>query len=282
MARAQAQIRNGKNMTQQQTQSTAFGKPGLEPRWARGNKDGVGTAYAISSRVWFTLSNGILNEVYYPTIDRTQIRDLQYLITDGSSFLHEEQRSLHTKTEAISPHVLGYRITNSDPEGRYTIIKEIITDPQDSCILQHTRLTGNPHVLEKLRLYVLCSPHMGISGCNDSAKVVEVAGVKILTVRQDNNWLAMAATVPFTRLSCGYVGKSDGWTDLADNFQMNWEFTEAEAGNVALTGEIDPEKHQEFTLGVAFASHLHDAVTTLLLSLDISFEKKKASCLGAR
>jgi glucoamylase len=56
-------------MTQQQTQSTAFGQPGQEPRWTVGNKDGVGTAYAISSRVWFTLSNGILNEVYYPTID---------------------------------------------------------------------------------------------------------------------------------------------------------------------------------------------------------------------
>ncbi|WP_228013286.1 hypothetical protein [Nostoc edaphicum] len=107
-------------MPQSQHQRTAFGQPGLEPRWTQGNKDGVGTAKAISSRVWFTLSNGILNEVYYPTIDRPQIRDLQYLITDGSSFFHEEKH-LYTKTERISPHVLGYRITNSDPEGRYTI-----------------------------------------------------------------------------------------------------------------------------------------------------------------
>lgn len=260
----------------QQHQSIAKGKPGIEPRWTQGNKDGVGTAYAISSRIWFTLSNGILNEVYYPTIDSPQIRDLQYLITDGSSFLHEERRHLHTKTEQISPHVLGYKITNSDPEGRYTITKEIITDPRDSCILQHTRVAGDKEILSKLRLYALCSPHMGIGGWNDNAKVVEVAGVKILTAHQDNNWLAMAATVPFTRLSCGYVGISDGWTDLADNFQMDWEYIEAEAGNVALTGEINIEEHQEFTLGVAFASRLHDAVTTLLLSLDVSFEKHKA------
>ncbi len=70
----------------------AFGEPGIEPRWTRGDKDAVGTAYSSSSRVWFTLSGGILNEVNYPTIDRPQIRDLQYLITDGHSFFHDERR----------------------------------------------------------------------------------------------------------------------------------------------------------------------------------------------
>ena len=61
----------------------AFGAPGGEPRWTYGNKDGVGTAYAVSSRIWFTLVNGIVTEVYWPTIDRPQLRDLQYLVTDG-------------------------------------------------------------------------------------------------------------------------------------------------------------------------------------------------------
>jgi hypothetical protein len=39
----------------------------IEPRWTRGNKDGVGTAHAASSRTWFTVWNGIITEVYYPT-----------------------------------------------------------------------------------------------------------------------------------------------------------------------------------------------------------------------
>lgn len=266
-------------MKEVQNQRTAFGQPGLEPRWTQGNKDGVGTAYAISSRIWFTLSNGILNEVYYPTVDSPQIRNLQYLITDGESFFHEEKHHLHTKTERIAPQVLGYRITNSDPEGRYTITKEIITDSRDSCILQHTRLTGNTQMLAMLRLYVLCAPQLGIGGWNDSAKVVDVAGVKILTAHQDGNWLAMAATVPFTRTSCGYLGKSDGWTDLADNFQMDWEFHQAQGGNIALTAEIDPSNSQDFTLGLAFGNRQHDAVTTVLLSLDIPFEQKRGYTL---
>ena len=107
-------------------QRNAFGKPGISPSWTHGDKDGVGTAYAASSRVWFTLWNGILTEVYYPYVDRPQTRDLQFLVTDGKSFFHEERRHLHSRTETIPP-ALGYRVTNTDPEGRYMIEKEIIT-----------------------------------------------------------------------------------------------------------------------------------------------------------
>ncbi|MBI2401046.1 MAG: hypothetical protein HYV23_08350, partial [Deltaproteobacteria bacterium] len=46
----------------------AFGKPGAEPRWSRASKHGVGTALSALSKVWFTLENGIITEVYYPTV----------------------------------------------------------------------------------------------------------------------------------------------------------------------------------------------------------------------
>src|SRR5512135_1665266 len=77
----------------------ASGGPGGEPRWTRSDKDGVGTAYSALSRVWFTVSKGILNEVYYPTIDRPQIRDLQYLVSDGETFFSDE-RQLDKPTSA--------------------------------------------------------------------------------------------------------------------------------------------------------------------------------------
>jgi glucoamylase len=57
----------------------------------------------------------------------------------------------------------------------------------------------------------------------------------------------MAATVPFARVSCGYVGRSDGWTDLHGNFQMDWAFDQAPVGNIALTGELDLTGTREFT-----------------------------------
>jgi hypothetical protein len=90
-------------------QDGAFGRPGIEPRWTHGDKDGVGTAYAVSSRIWFTLWNGIITEVYYPTVDHPQIRDLQYLITDGKTFFHEEKRNLKSICERLSDQSLGYR-----------------------------------------------------------------------------------------------------------------------------------------------------------------------------
>jgi len=253
----------------------AFGPPGIEPRWTQGCKDGVGTAYSADSRAWFTLWNGVVTEVYYPTIDRPQLRDLQYLVTDGESFFHEEKRHLISKVERLSDHALNYCITNTDPDGRYVIIKEVITDPHLPCILQHTRLKGDKSFLSRLRVYILCAPHLEVGGWGNQAYVVEVAGRKILTAEKGGVWLALAATVPFSRLSCGYVGQSDGWTDLADNFQMDWEFDCALDGNVALTGELVFDGRKEFTLGLAFGDGFHNAVTTLFQALGIPFKEHR-------
>jgi glucoamylase len=252
----------------------AFGKPGILPSWTHGDKDGAGTAYAASSRVWFTLWNGILTEVYYPTVDRPQTRDLQFLVTDGKSFFHEERRHLRSRTETIPP-ALGYRITNTDPEGRYAIEKEIIADPHLPCVLQRTRLMGDPVFLSHLQLYVLCAPHLDIGGAGNNAYVLEAAGRELLTAEKRGTCLSLAATVPFSRLSCGYVGQSDGWTDLAGNFRMDWQFDQALDGNVALTGELDLSATREFTLGLAFGDSLHSAVTTLLQSLGLEYEQQR-------
>src|SRR6516165_8034962 len=104
---------------------SAFGQPGLPPSWSSSAKEAVGTAYSVASRLWFTLADGILTEAFYPTIDRPQIRDCQFLISDGKSFLHEEKRDMDTEMEAIEDHTLGYRVTNRDRSGRYKLIKQI-------------------------------------------------------------------------------------------------------------------------------------------------------------
>src|SRR5690242_20148062 len=102
----------------------AFGCPGLEPRWTSSVKDANGTSYSASSRVWFTCSHGILNEIYHPTIDRAQVRDMGFLITDGETFVHEEKRHLISSFEYIDPEALGVRYINRDPDSRYQLTKE--------------------------------------------------------------------------------------------------------------------------------------------------------------
>jgi glucoamylase len=260
-------------MTKSDDKNGAFGQPGIHPRWTHGGKDGVGTAYAASSRVWFTLWNGIITEVYYPTVDRPQLRDLQYLITDGKSFFHDEKRHLKHKFERLSDHALGYRCTNSDPEGRYAVVKEIITNPHLACVLQRTKLTGDESFISKLQLYALCAPHLEVGGWGNNGYVTELNGRKILMAQKEGTWLALAATVPFSRTSCGYVGRSDGWTDLSANFQMDWEFDHANDGNTALTGRLDLTAYREFTLGLAFGDSQHHAITTLFQALGTPFEE---------
>src|SRR5579863_5971898 len=140
----------------------ANGSPGIEPRWTRGAKDGVGTAYAVASSVWYTLSGGVVSEVFYPTIDHPQIRDLQFLISDGETFFHDERRNLEHSIEYLGRHGLGVRITGVETEGRYRIIKEIISDPHQPCVLIETRLEADPEFLSKLHLYVLIAPHLEV------------------------------------------------------------------------------------------------------------------------
>ena len=260
-------------MTKSGNKNGAFGQPGIHPRWTHGGKDGVGTAYAASSQIWFTLWNGIITEVYYPTVDRPQLRDLQYLITDGKSFFHDEKRHLKHKFERLSDHALGYRCTNSDPDGRYAVVKEIITDPHLACVLQRTKLTGDESFISKLQLYALCAPHLEVGGWGNNGYVTELNGRKILMAQKEGTWLALAATVPFSRTSCGYVGRSDGWTDLSANFQMDWEFDHANDGNTALTGQLDLTAYREFTLGLAFGDTQHHAITTLFQALGTPFEE---------
>lgn len=257
------------------TQNQAFGSPGMTPRWTHANKKGIGTAYSTASQLWFTVWNGVVTEVYYPRVDRPQIRDLQYLIGDGQTFFHEEKRHLQSHIERLQDQTLGYRLINSHPQEHYTIIKEVIADPHLSCLLQHTQLKAEPKVRSQLHLYALCAPHLQVGGWGNNASVIEVAGHRILTAHKGGVWLALGATIPFKHLSCGYVGQSDGWTDLADNFQMDWEFDQALDGNLALMGELSIHQSDEFTLGLAFGDSLHAATATLFQSLNLPFANQK-------
>src|SRR5882672_10786011 len=108
------------------TNSVAFGAPGIEPRWTSSAKEGLGTSYHTSCRLWFTLSHGIVNEIYYPCVDQPNTRDFQFLISDGETFCHEEKRDLNHLAEYPERDCLRYRLTNSDKNGRYRIIKYVL------------------------------------------------------------------------------------------------------------------------------------------------------------
>jgi glucoamylase len=261
-------------------ENVAFGAPGMEPRWTRGAKDAVGTAYSTSSKVWYTLCGGSLTEIYYPTIDSPQVRDIQFLVSDGETFFDDERRSMCSTTESVAEAALGFNVESCDRNGRYTLKKTIIGDPHQNCILVRTQLIPGPGFKDKLQLYVLAAPHMGIGGWHNNAEVRNFKARRILVAHKDGFWMAIGATVPFLKCSAGYVAASDGWTDLKDDFSMDWEFDSAPDGNVALTGQFDLRHSSEFTLGIAFGRTLHAAVTALINSITTDFEKVKANFIA--
>ena len=122
-------------------------------------------------------------------------------------------------------------------------------------------------------LYVICAPHLEIGGWHNNGRAVESKGRRFLLAHRDNVYLALGVGIGFLKLSCGYVGTSDGWTDLSHNFQMDWEYDSVTDGNIALTGEINLSRGNEFTLGLAFGRSIHAASATLYQSLCIPFEE---------
>src|ERR1022692_2429503 len=249
--------------------SVAFGAPGIEPRWTSSAKEGVGTAYHTSCRLWFTLSHGIINEIYYPRVDQPNTRDFQFLISDGETFCHEEKRDLNHLVEYPERDCLFYRLTNSEPNGRYRLIKHVLTDPHRSVLLVHTKVEVLDESLRgKLRLYALLAPH----GAGNSGRCFEIGASTLMHAQREDVHLVTGCSAGFTRRSVGYVGASDGWQDLSSNFKMDWEFRQADKGNIALTGKIDLPDSGKFTMAIACGGSYQSTAAKLLQSLAEPFE----------
>jgi glucoamylase len=255
---------------------SAPGAPGISARWTSSAKTGVGTALSSKSRVWFTLSHGIFNEIYYPRIDQACIRDMGFIVTDGANFFSEEKRGAASGVHWLADGVPAFHLVNTCHNGRYRIEKQILTDPHRNTVLQQVQFIAQQGALTGYHLHVLLAPHLGNHGSGNTAWVGEFEGVPLLFAQRNGDALALACSAPWTKRSTGFVGSSDGWQDLKAHKQMTWEYTRAENGNVALTAEIDLFKsHGEFVLALGFGSNPDEAARSAIASLRDGFDKAK-------
>jgi glucoamylase len=251
----------------------APGWPGIEPRWTSAAKTGIGTALNLHSRVWFTVSHGILNEVYFPRVDQACTRDLGLIVTNGYDFFSEEKRHCTFQNRPFESGVPAYELINTCTSGRYRIQKEVFTDPWRNVVLQKVRCVPLIGTLTDYQLYALLSPHLANFGYGNTGWVGDYKGTPMLFAQRDSCALALACSAPWRKRSVGFVGTSDSWQDLSRNFQMTWEYDRAENGNIALCGEIDLAACQgEFILALGFggmwAEAGQQAVSSLLTSYD--------------
>ena len=229
----------------------APGAPGAEALWTQADKDGFGTATSTQSKVWHTLDDGELTEVYYPDLGTPAVRDLQLVVSDGRSFAVRETDATTHRTELLDRRSLTYRQVNTDREGRFRITKTYVTDPSRNALLVDVRfesLTRRP-----LQLYVLHDPALSNDGSDDSGSVAGSA----LLVQDPHAGGALAASPRFTHVSNGYLGASDGWQDLRADLRMDWSYASAPDGNVVQTARTSLtglRHHRTMTLALGFGA----------------------------
>ncbi|MBI1911139.1 MAG: glucan 1,4-alpha-glucosidase [Deltaproteobacteria bacterium] len=245
-----------------------FGKPGVTPNWSRASKQGIGTSIGDASKVWFTIADGVITEVYYPTIDTANVRDLKFLITDSKTFFDEEGVDTASTIEYIDAKAPAWHIINTAKSGNYRIIKRVFTDPASNSLIISTQFEALKGKVGDYKLYVLFAPHIKNRGYENSGRCADYEGRSFMFARREDITAALTCDVPFTRMSAGYSGYSDGWHDLKDNNNMDWSFQRAEEGNVALIGEIPIDR---FNLVLSFGRDEVEAAldSELALSRDI-------------
>ncbi len=216
------------------------------------------------SRVWATVGHGIVNEVYWPSAGRPQIRDLGFIVTSPSGW-HEIKRIARYKVSLPKPYLALPNIVH-DGDG-YRLELEISPDPQRDVLLVAFRLTGR-----EARLYALLAPHLNGSGLHNNARAADG-----LAAWKQDNALYLAADCGFSRVSAGYVGHSDGWQDFSRHGSMRWSYSEALDGNVALMGEVVA---QNGVIALGFADSLEGARTLALSSLGEGFDSVRGACMS--
>jgi glucan 1,4-alpha-glucosidase len=250
---------------------TAPGAPGALSHFDLARKDCVGTAQNTRSKVWFTVADGVLSDVYYPTNDTTNNETLQYVVTDGSSFTDLQTRDMTYTVSQTDDRALTCRVTATDKDRRYRIVTDYLTDPDRQTVILHSRFDGP----RGYRLYVRYDPTLNGNGGGgsgnggaDSGSVVDgkLVGSDIETATNAANRdyaqpVFSALDGDLDQISNGYAGSaSDGLTQLAASHSLTATYTVAPSGNLVQTARVKRDRFGGFTLALGFGRTAQDAI----------------------
>lgn len=247
-------------MTQQ---NQAPGKPGIAPTWSSSAKDMVSTALG-ASRIWATFGYGVVNEVYWPSTGRPQIRDLGFIIARPDGWT-EVKRANRYMISLPKPYVPLPRVVHEGDD--YRLELEFLPHPLRDALLIRYKLDG-----VGLKLYSLLAPHL-----NDYRRDNTAWAGADLTARHGSTALCLTADCGFSRSSAGYAGVSDGWQDFNANGAMTWTYPSASDGNIALMGELEANNG---TLALSFADSLEGARTLSRSSLADDYDDVRETFVG--
>jgi glucoamylase len=239
----------------------APGAPGADAHWPTAAKSGFGTANSLRSKVWFTLAEGVMTEVYYPTLDVPNVQTLQLVVTQGNQVETELEDTVH-RVGVPDAAALTFRQVNTAKSGAYKITKTYLADPERNSVLVDVSFETNHADGCKCSIYVYYDPSLNNSGMHDSAWT-------------DGNWLVSADSDKASALTTieygfdnavnGYLGSSDGLTQLRSAGTIA-RYERADKGNVVQMARVRvpsglAQSKMRFTLVLSFGRNAGEAIT---------------------
>jgi glucoamylase len=243
----------------------APGAPGRDAQWTSAGKDAVGTSNTVESKVWFTLRGGVMDEVYYPTVDVANTQTLQFVVTGCGAGAREEERGALHRFEITDPQSLSFRQTTET--NSYTLTKTYTTDPERPVVLIDVEFKSRCRALQ--RAYVFYDPSLNNSGMHDTARTEDGA----LLASDADKASALVSSVGFTETSNGYLGAaSDGLEELKTRGRLADRYARAADGNVVQVGLPSGNR---FTLALGFGKSAAEALANARASLAKGFAKAR-------
>ncbi len=258
-------------------QGSAPGAPGANATWNEPGVTGFAGSLGASSKVWYTIGNGELENAFYPETDMPATFGLQYAVTDGSSFTELETTGTTHKTTLLSDNSLVWQQVNTADNGDFTITKTYVADPSRSVIDVQTTFANTSSTA--LKLYVDYHPQLDNDGMGNTGGTDTTSG----DLESVNGPVAsaLASSAGFSQTTTGYVGSaSDGESMLTASHSLTATYSSATTGGhidqvaqipVAASGSTT------FTLVLGFGTTQSAAISDASASLTAGFSSLESS-----
>jgi glucoamylase len=251
--------------------------------WTTGDKTALGTSTTTGSKVWYTVAGGITSEVFYPRADVPNMQDMQYVVTDGSTFVDLERDATTHVVSMPDETALEYTVTNTAKSGRYRITNTYLTDPGRNTLVIRTRfesLDGGDY-----QLYLLDNPSLAGGGDNDTAWWDSSSGALLASDTENlfggntDVTSALAVSSGFTAHDNGYAeAASDCNVDLSADDKLDNQYDAVSGGgNVVQCGQISVGADTTFTAALGYGDSTGSAVSAAQGSLSDGFDALESS-----
>ena len=243
--------------------ATAPGAPGAQSYFDLARKDCVGTARNTTSRVWFTVADGVLSDTYWPNVDATNVHTLQYVVTDGSTFTDLQTRDM-TYRVVPDPTGMSCTIVASSNAHHYSITTTYIADPARDAVLMRTRFRGPSGD----QVYVTLDPLAGGTGGGGSQNAGGNSASLVGSVPVDANtntvtnasnrdyavktFEALQSSRGFGAESVGYAGSASDGVQMLDSAHQLTPYDSAPDGHVTLTAQLNLRHGRSTNLALGF------------------------------